>query len=83
MLEAVKFIVGLGGDVNEANAAGQTAVHGAATISGNAIIGYLAQQGAVLDAKDKGGRTPIDLTRAVQRPRPETEALLRKLIATG
>jgi uncharacterized protein len=81
LLEAVKFIVGLGGDVNEANAGGQTAAHGAATISGNAIIGYLAQQGAVLDVKDKGGRTPIDLTRAVQRPRPETEALLRKLIA--
>jgi ankyrin repeat protein len=80
LLDAVKFIVGLGGDVNEANAGGQTAAHGAATISGHAIISYLAQQGAVLDGKDKGGRTPIDLTRAVQRPRPETEALLRKLI---
>jgi uncharacterized protein len=80
LLDAVKFIVGLGGDVNEANAGGQTAAHGAATISGHAIIGFLAHQGALLDAKDKGGRTPIDLTRAVQRPRPETEALLRKLI---
>jgi ankyrin repeat protein len=81
LLEAVKFIVGLGGDVNEANAGGQTAAHGAATISGHAIISYLAEKGAILDAKDKGGRTPIDLTRAVQRPRPETEALLSKLIA--
>jgi ankyrin repeat protein len=82
LLEAVKFIVALGGNVNEANGGGQTAAHGAATISGHAIISYLAQQGAVLDVKDKGGRTPIDLTRAVQRPRPETEALLRQLIAS-
>jgi ankyrin repeat protein len=80
LLEAVKFVVGLGGDVNEANAGGQTAVHGAATISGHALIGYLADLGARLDAKDKQGRTPIDLTHILQRPRPATEALLLKLI---
>ena len=80
LLEAVKYLVSLGGDVNETNTAGQTAVHGAAGISGHAIIGYLASQGANLDAKDKGGRTPIDVTHIIQRPRPETEALIRKLL---
>ena len=73
----MKYLVSLGGDVNETNTAGQTAVHGAAGISGHAIIGYLASQGANLDAKDKGGRTPIDVTHIIQRPRPETEALIR------
>jgi ankyrin repeat protein len=81
LLEAVKYLVSLGGDVNEANTGGQTAVHGAAGISAHAIIGYLASQGANLEAKDKGGRTPIDVTHIIQRPRPETEAVIRKLIA--
>lgn len=80
LLAAVKYLVSLGGDVNEANTAGQTAVHGAAGISGHSIIGYLASQGANLDAKDKGGRTPIDVTHIIQRPRPETEAVIRKLL---
>ena len=80
LLEAVKYLVSLGGDVNEANNGGQTAVHGAAGISGHAILGYLASQGANLEAKDKGGRTPIDVTHIIQRPRPETEAVIRKLL---
>jgi ankyrin repeat protein len=80
LLEAVKYLVSLGGDVNETNNGGQTAVHGAAGISGHAIIGYLASQGANLEAKDKGGRTPIDVTHIIQRPRPETEAVIRRLL---
>jgi ankyrin repeat protein len=81
LLDAVKYLVSLGGDVNQANTGGQTAMHGAAGISGHAIIGYLASQGANLEAKDKGGRTPIDVTHIIQRPRPETEAVIRKLLA--
>ena len=80
LLEAVKYLVSLGGNVNEANTAGQTAVHGAAGISGHSIIGYLASQGANLEAKDKRGSTPIDVTHIIQRPRPETEAVIRKLL---
>jgi ankyrin repeat protein len=80
LLEAVKYLVSLGGDVNEVNNGGQTAMHGAAGISGHAIIGYLAAQGANLEAKDKGGRTPIDVTHIIQRPRPETEAVIRRLL---
>jgi ankyrin repeat protein len=81
LLEAVKYLVSLGGDVNEANTGGQTAVHGAAGISAHSIIGYLASQGANLEAKDKRGSTPIDVTHIIQRPRPETEAVIRKLLA--
>jgi ankyrin repeat protein len=80
LLEAVKYLVSLGGNVDDTNTAGQTAVHGAAGISGHSILGYLASQGANLEAKDKGGRTPIDVTHIIQRPRPETEALIRKLL---
>jgi ankyrin repeat protein len=80
LLEAVKYLVSLGGDVNDANTAGQTAMHGAAGISGHSIIGYLASKGANLEAKDKRGSTPIDVTHIIQRPRPETEAVIRKLL---
>ena len=80
LLEAVKYLVSLGGDVNEANSTGQTAMHGAAGISGHLLIGYLASQGANLEAKDKRGSTPIDVTHVIQRPRPETEAVIRKLL---
>jgi ankyrin repeat protein len=80
LLEAVKYLVSLGGDVNETNSGGQTAMHGAAGISGHSIIGYLASRGANLEAKDKGGRTPIDVTHIIQRPRPEAEAVIRKLL---
>jgi ankyrin repeat protein len=80
LLAAVEYLVSLGGDVNQANTGGQTAVHGAASISGHSILGFLASKGAILDAKDKGGRTAIDVTRNIQRPRPETEALIRKLL---
>src|SRR5262245_33695860 len=62
LLEAVKYLVSLGGDVNEANSAGQTAVHGAAGISGHLLIGYLASKGANLEANDNGGSKPIDVT---------------------
>ena len=80
LLEAVKYLVSLGGDVNEANSGGQTATHGAAGISAHSILGYLASQGANLEAKDKRGSTPIDVTHIIQRPRPETEAVIRKLL---
>jgi ankyrin repeat protein len=66
-------------DVNATNAAGQTAVHGAASVSADAIIRFLFEHGARVDVKDKGGRTPFDLTQSTLRPRPETAALLKTL----
>ena len=50
-----------GADVNEANDAGQTALHVAAAQRGEEFIRFLVARGARLDAKDKQGRTPLDV----------------------
>jgi ankyrin repeat protein len=79
MLEAVKFVLTLDSNVNGVNAVGQTAVHGAASVSADNIIKFLAERGAKVNIKDKQGRTPYDLTQSVLRPRPATAALLQRL----
>lgn len=79
MLAAVKYLVGLGGDVNERSRNGQTAVHGAAGVSFDAVISFLAQHGANVNAKDNNGRTAFDLTLNPMRPRPKTGETLRTL----
>jgi ankyrin repeat protein len=58
-LDAVKVALELGMDVNDANARGRTALHGAASIGANAIIQFLAEKGANLEAKDGQGNTPL------------------------
>jgi uncharacterized protein len=50
-LNALKFIVELGGDVSTANANGLTAMHGAAYTGADEIVQFLADKGARLDAK--------------------------------
>jgi hypothetical protein len=71
---------------------GATALHGAANWGYNSVILALAERGADLSAKDARGRMAVDLTRgeastsgraAGSQPRPETEALLRKLMAAS
>jgi uncharacterized protein len=85
LLEAVKICRGAGIDVNAANAMGVRAVHGAANRGSDAIIRYLAAEGAELDAKDKEARTPLDWAQGVflathpAQPKPSTIALLEKL----
>jgi len=85
-LEAVKLLRGLGGfDLNQRSVAGQTALHGAAARGATSIIQFLADEGASLDIKDARGRTPLDETAGVldgagHPPRPDAEALLRKLM---
>jgi ankyrin repeat protein len=83
MLEAVKFLLELDGNVNSVNAAGQSAIHGAASVSADGIIQFLADHGGNVTLKDKSGRIPWDLTQSVLRPRPDTAALLRKLEAAA
>ncbi|MEO8257898.1 MAG: ankyrin repeat domain-containing protein [Acidobacteriota bacterium] len=58
LLAAVKVAVELGLDVNAANAQGDTAMHVAA---GESIVRFLAAHGARLDARNKQGRTPLDV----------------------
>jgi ankyrin repeat protein len=89
LLEAVKFLVESGVDVNAASEAGQTALHVAAQAS-DGIVKYLAEHGANLDAKDKQGRTALDVAmgKGVRQRiggestvRESTAALLRQLMA--
>jgi len=58
-LEAVKLALKLGNDVNAANARSRTAMHGAAGIGANAIIEFLVQNGANIEAKDRQNYTPL------------------------
>ena len=64
--EAVRVAAALGGDFNDINASGQTALHGAALNGADNVVQFLADHGGRLDAKDNSGRAPIDLARAAQ-----------------
>lgn len=85
-LEAVKVALELGADVNAADDAGETALHGAAWRGSKEIVQLLVDKGARLDVKDKKGWTPLGNAHLVYTPGmilqswPETEALLRKLM---
>ena len=60
-LEAVKLTVELGLDVNAANTARRTALHGAASVGADPIIEFLASKGASLEAPDRRGLTPYGI----------------------
>jgi ankyrin repeat protein len=84
---AVKVLLARHVDVNAANDAGQTALHFAA-LSMDSVVELLVMNGANLEAKDRQGRTPLDMASgkggagragAAAVPRPRTIALLRKL----
>jgi len=82
ILEAVKLCFQLGNDINAASRSGQTAVHVGAAMGEDTIIQFLFEHGAKLDAKDRGGRTALDIALTnPSRPRPKTAALLRKLLS--
>ena len=80
LLDAVRMLaLEVGADIHAVDAGGQTAVHGAASVSGDAIITFLVEQGADPMAGDRRGRTPLDVATRTLRPRPRTAALLRRL----
>ena len=94
LLAAVTYLVDLGieagVDINAANDSGQTALHIAAQAS-DGIVKFLAEHGANLDAKDKQGRTALDIAmgkgvraRIGGEPtvRESTTALLRQLMSS-
>jgi ankyrin repeat protein len=82
---AVKLCLERGAPVNASNSLGLTAMHGAANRGWTSIMQILADRGAILDAKDKEGRTPMVFAKgiflAVRPPvaKPEAIALLEKL----
>ena len=69
--EAVRTLLalGLGVTVAAVNEAGDTALHGAASNGYKAVIQLLAAAGANLDARNKGGQTPLLTARG--RPRKD------------
>ncbi len=91
ILEAVGILLDAGAEVNEANEAGATALHAAASGALASVIQLLADRGADLNVKNLEGQTPLALTsrgggrRGGGGPSPESQAageLLRKLGAT-
>jgi ankyrin repeat protein len=68
----------------------ETALHGAAERGFTALVKFLAENGADLQAKDANGRTALDLAKglglpgvrqAAREPFPETVALIESLMA--
>ena len=94
VLDAVQAAIDLGGDVNAANQAGNTALHGASFLGYDAVVQRLVDRNAAINAKNKRGQTPLamltgrDVAAAnavfspVEGAFPSTVALLRKLGAT-
>jgi ankyrin repeat protein len=91
VLEAVTAAFDLGGDVNAANLAGDTPLHGAAAMGYNTVVQFLADHGAEINRKNARGQTPLTAIagrrgegataadRAAQTPRQSTADLLRRL----
>jgi ankyrin repeat protein len=89
-VETLRLLIAAGADVNGADSFGQTALHRAARLGWNDVVAFLGESGANLDAKDRGGMTPLDYAMGKQGtvgfgrfdpgvPRPETAAVLQKL----
>jgi ankyrin repeat protein len=88
VLAAVTLLLDAGANVNDiALGTGNTALHGAAGDDMPSVIQLLAARGANLHARNKDGRTPLELTlprppqgRSTGTPGfPRSEAVLRKL----
>jgi uncharacterized protein len=86
-LDAIAFSLEQGADLNAANAAGETAVHMAATTnfaeSGTsegslAIVTFLVERGARLDIRNKQGRTALESVLRAKEHSAAIEAYLRE-----
>lgn len=85
-LEAVKYALQLGGDVNAAKDQGFTALHGAAVHGSNSVVQLLFDRGSKLDASTtKENWTALNIADGVFiantfKATPHTAVLLRKLM---
>jgi ankyrin repeat protein len=80
-IEAITFCLSLGNDINAADTTGQTAVHYAVQMGVDEVLAFLIEHGAKPDAKDRRGRTPLDVAVSnPSRPRPQSAALLRRYL---
>jgi ankyrin repeat protein len=96
--EIINMLLDRGVDINAANQIGLTALHGAVQRgqgsgngTGEKLITLLVSKGAKLDAKDRRGRTPLDLALAgqgqilnrVQDSGPAAQLLARLMADAG
>jgi ankyrin repeat protein len=73
-------LIKAGADLQSVSNDGQTLVHRAARSGNTQLVELLVTNGVKLDAKDKEGRTALDLVSAPGRGNnPEMAALLKKL----
>jgi ankyrin repeat protein len=73
VLDASTLALSLGGDVNAANDAGNTALHSAAAMRYDTVVRWLAQRGADLNVKNKRGQTPLAAIAGGGRSRASTD----------
>jgi ankyrin repeat protein len=84
-IEAVKVCLDKGEDINQKNNRDETALHGAAGRGADSIVQFLVEHGAKLDAKTKGGFTPLDyalgknITSQLPVPHDSTADLIKKM----
>jgi ankyrin repeat protein len=82
LIDAVKYCVELGNDVNATDNRGFTALHGAAYLGNNEMVNYLVSKGGKVNVKSKAGDFVADMANGPTRfgqPHLETVALLEKL----
>ncbi len=89
---ALRILLKAGADIHRRADNGQTALHAAAQKGWDNAVRFLAENGAELEVKDRGGKTPLDFASGNYRnagpggqvpvaPNPETVKLLKELIA--
>lgn len=82
-IELIGMLLDRGADINAANQAGDTALHGAALRGSTAIIRYLVDNGADVTARNEKGWLPLDIALGQPEERipynEETATLLREL----
>jgi uncharacterized protein len=84
-LDAVRYCLELGADVNAKDIYNYTALHGAAYRGDNDMVKLLADKGARLDVRSKRGQTVTDMANGpmvnahLPMEHPDTIALLEKL----
>ena len=78
VLEAAKVAIDAGGDVNAANAAGNTALHTAASRRLDTVVQFLVDSGADLHARNDNGQTPLEVARGRAGGDNSTVELLRR-----
>ena len=84
VLDAMRWLLEIGSDINATNARGMTALHAAALGGLDTVVEYLVPQGASLTAETNDGKTPLEMAVRTELTmqiivRLSTAALLRKL----